>query len=110
MNIRNFRKVEWWIPICAIALCIIGLVALFSASYDSGLDEFKKQAMWVGISIVMMIIVMLIDYKIIIRLSPFLYGISIIMLIAVLFTKPVNGARSWFNIKDGLFSFQPSEI
>ena len=41
MNVRNFRKIEWWIPLCAIILCGIGLVALFSASYDTGLDEFK---------------------------------------------------------------------
>ena len=110
MNIKKFRKIEWWIPICAIALCAIGLVALFSASYDSGLDEFKKQAMWIGISVVMMIIVMLIDYKFIIKISPVLYGISIILLIAVLFTEPVNGATSWFEIGDGLFSFQPAEV
>ena len=110
MNIKNFRKIEWWIPLCAIILCAIGLVALFSASYDSNLDEFKKQAMWVGISIGIMIIVMFIDYKIIVRLSPILYGMSIIALIAVLFTEPVNGARSWFEIGDGAFSFQPAEI
>jgi rod shape determining protein RodA len=110
MNIKNFRKIEWWIPICAIILCGIGLLALFSASYDSGLDEFKKQLVWVGISIVIMLIVMLIDYKIIIKLSPILYGLAIILLIAVLFTEPVNGARSWFEIGDGMFSFQPAEI
>ncbi|MCI8273744.1 MAG: rod shape-determining protein RodA [Clostridia bacterium] len=110
MNIRNFRKIEWWIPICAIALCTIGLVALFSASYDSGLDEFKKQGVWLGVSIAIMTIVMMIDYKIIVRLSPILYGMSIISLIAVLFTEPINGARSWFDIGDGAFSLQPSEL
>ena len=76
MNIKKLRKIDWLIPICAIILCGIGLVALFSASYDTGLDEFKKQAVWMGISIGIMIIVMLIDYKILIRLSPILYGIS----------------------------------
>lgn len=110
MNIKNFRKIEWWIPLCAIVLCGIGLVALFSASYDSGLDEFKKQAMWIGISIIIMLIIMLIDYKILIKASPVLYGISIILLIAVLFTEPINGATSWFEIGDGAFSFQPAEV
>lgn len=110
MNIKNFRKIEWWIPICALILCGIGLVALFSASYDSGLDEFKKQAMWIAVSIIIMLIVMFVDYKIIIKLSPILYGLAIIMLVAVLFTKPVNGARSWFEIGNGMFSFQPAEV
>ena len=74
------------------------------------LDEFKKHAMCIVISVVMMIIVMLIDYKFIIKISPVLYGISIILLIAVLFTEPVNGATSWFEIGDGIFSFQPAEV
>lgn len=110
MNIKKLRKIDWLILICALMLCGVGLIALFSASYDSDFDEFKKQAIWMGISIGIMIIVMFIDYKILIKLSPILYGISIIALIAVLFTKPINGARSWFNIKDGLFSFQPAEM
>ena len=110
MNIKKLKKIEWLIPICAIILCGISLIALYSASYDSGLEEFKKQAIWMGISFIIMIVVMFIDYKILIKLSPILYGITIIMLIGVLFTNPVNGARSWFNIKDGLFSFQPAEI
>ena len=107
---KKLRKMEWWILICAIILCGIGLVALFSASYDSNLDEFKKQAVWIGVSFIIMIVVMFIDYKILIKLSPILYGIAIISLIAVLFTKPISGARSWFVIGDDLFSFQPAEI
>ena len=88
MDIKRLRKIEWLILVCALILCGIGLIALFSASYDSGLDEFKKQAVWVGISIGIMIVIMFIDYKILIKLSPILYGIAIISLIAVLFTKP----------------------
>ena len=57
-----------------------------------------------------MIATMLIDYKILIKLSPILYGIAIISIIAVLFTKPISGARSWFVIGNDLFSFQPAEM
>ncbi len=110
MNIRRLRKIEWWIPLCALILSGIGLIALFSASYDSNLDEFKKQIMWIAISVVIMLITMMIDYKILIKISPLLYGISIISLILVLFTEPINGARSWFEIGDGAFSLQPAEL
>lgn len=55
-----------------------------------------------------MIIVMLVDYETIIKLSPIFYGSFIILLIAVLFTSPINGATSWFDI--GAFSFQPGEF
>lgn len=108
MNTKRLRKIEWWIPLCAIILSIIGLVALFSASYDAGLDEFKKQAAWLVVSIIAMLIVMFIDYKILVKISPVLYAISIVSLIAVLFTEPINGATSWFNI--GSFSIQPAEL
>ena len=110
MNIRRLRKIEWLIPLFAIILCAIGLVALFSASYDSGLEEFKKQVVWVCTGIFLMLIVMFIDYKFLIKISPILYGIAIIMLIAVLFTEPISGARSWFSIGDDLFSLQPAEF
>ena len=58
MNIRRLRKIEWLIPLFALILCAIGLVALFSASYDSGLEEFKKQVVWIGVSVILMLIVM----------------------------------------------------
>ena len=55
-----------------------------------------------------MVIVIMIDYDLLIKISPILYGIFILLLIAVLFTKPINGASSWFDI--GFFSFQPGEF
>ena len=51
---------------------------------------------------------MMIDYEAIVKMSPVFYGAFILLLIAVLFTTPVNGATSWFDI--GFFSFQPGEF
>lgn len=99
---------EWGLLIVAIILSIIGLIALFSATQETEYDEFKKQIIWFVVSIIMMVIVMLINYETLVKLSPIFYGIFIILLIAVMFTKPINGATSWFNI--GSFSFQPSEF
>ena len=108
MRKREFKNMEWGLLIVAIILTIIGLIALFSATMESGYDEFKKQIIWFAASIVMMVIVMLINYETLVKLSPIFYGIFIVLLVAVLFTKPINGATSWFNI--GAFSFQPSEF
>jgi len=108
MNKRIFKNVEWSILICVLILVIIGLIALYSATISSELYEFKKQCIWILISIPIMIVIMSIDYEIIAKISPYLYGLSIIMLIAVLFTSPINGATSWFNI--GFFAFQPAEF
>ena len=108
MRKRDFKNMEWGLLIVAILLTGIGLVALFSATQETGYDEFKKQIIWFGISVVMMVIVMLINYETLVKLSPIFYGITIVLLIAVMFTEPVNGATSWFTI--GSFSLQPSEF
>ena len=109
MNRRILRNTEWGILICSIILFAIGLVALFSATQETNLSEFRKQIIWFSISIPVVIVVMFIDYNTIAKLSPAFYGIFIILLVAVLFTKPVNGARSWFEITETL-KFQPSEL
>ena len=108
MRKRELKNVEWGLLISAIILSIIGIVALFSATQETGYEEFQKQIVWVVVGIVAMIIVMLIDYEILVKISPIFYGIFIILLIGVLFTEPINGASSWFNI--GGFSFQPGEF
>ena len=108
MKKRILKNMEWWIVIWGIALSVIGLIALFSATSESDNNEFIKQIIWIIVSIVAMFIVMLIDYNALVNISPILYGISIIMLIVVLFTDPINGASSWFTMGD--FAFQPSEF
>lgn len=108
MQKKMFKNFEWGILICTIILLAIGLVALFSATQNSDYEEFKKQIMWIGISIPVIVVVILVDYEILAKISPVIYGLSLISLIAVLFTEPINGATSWFNI--GQFSFQPAEF
>lgn len=109
MKKRFLRNVEWGILICSLILLLIGLVALFSATQESGYSEFKKQILWFIISIPIVIIVMLIDYNTIAKFSPFFYIVFLLLLIGVLFTEPVNGARSWYEITETL-KFQPSEL
>lgn len=108
MRKRELKNIEWSIGIIAIILCVIGLVALFSATQETEHDEFNKQCIWLIISLVIGIMIMLVDYEAIVKISPITYGIFVVLLIIVLFTTPVNGATSWFDI--GFFSFQPGEF
>ena len=108
MKRKILKNIEWGILICTIILVIIGLVALTSATQNSDYDELKRQIMWVCISIPIMIVILFIDYDFIAKISPILYGIIIALLIGVLFTEPINGATSWFNI--GSVSLQPAEF
>lgn len=108
MKKRMFKNIEWGILICTAILLAIGLVALFSATQNSDYEEFKKQIIWIAISIPIMLIFIFVDYELLAKISPVIYGLSLISLVAVLFTEPINGATSWFNI--GPFSFQPAEF
>lgn len=108
MKKRILKNMEWGILICTILLIIVGIIALFSATYGTEQEDLKKQIIWLLVSIPVMVIVISIDYELIAKLSPYLYGIIFILLIAVLFTKSINGATSWFNI--GPVSLQPSEF
>lgn len=108
MRKRELKNIEWGLLIAVVILSIIGLVALFSATQETEHSDFNKQLIWLVISLIIMAGVMFIDYDLLVKISPIFYGLFIILLIAVLFTSPVNGASSWFDI--GFFSFQPGEF
>lgn len=108
MRKRILKNMEWGILICTVILMIIGLVALFSATQNSNFDEFKKQIIWILVSIPVLIAILIVDYELLLKITPALYGIIILLLLGVLFTTPVNGATSWYNI--GPVSFQPAEF
>ena len=71
-------------------------------------DEYIKQIIFFGISIIPMVIIYFINYRKFVVPAYILYGISIIALIGVLFTEAKYGAKSWFDLK--VFSYQPSEF
>ena len=108
MRKRIFKNMDYGLLLCVLVLLVIGLIALYSATQSSNYNEFKKQIIWLGISIPIMVIILFIDYETIAKMSPILYVLSIIALVAVLFTKPINGATSWFSI--GEMSIQPAEF
>ena len=109
MGKKLLKNTEWIVLIVSVLLAIIGLVALFSATQSTDLAEFKKQIQWLLISIPFLILASTIDYNVIVKFSTLAYIILIVLLIGVLFTEPISGARSWFKIGNS-FSFQPSEL
>lgn len=108
MKKKILKNIDWGIFICCILLSIIGMIALFSATYDSEDTSLQRQLIWFVICIPVVFIIIFIDYEAIAKISPILYGIVLILLVVVLFTDPVNGATSWFNL--GFLSIQPAEF
>ena len=108
MNKQFFKNLEWRVLICSLLLLAIGLFALYSATINKGLVDFTKQVRWFIVSIPFLLFFTFVDYNKILKYSAFFYIIFIGLLVGVLFTKPISGATSWYNL--GEFSFQPSEI
>ena len=108
MNKQFFKNLEWKVLICSLLLLAIGLFALYSATINKGLVDFTKQVRWFVVSIPFLLFFTLVDYNKILKYSGFFYLIFLGLLVGVLFTKPISGATSWYNL--GEFSFQPSEI
>ena len=98
-----------------ILLVVFGLIMVFSASYPSanyrygnGLYFIEKQAIWALLGAVAMIFTIKFDYK---NYKKYAFHIAVgtlILLVLVLFSRPINGARRWLGV--GSFTIQPSEI
>ena len=108
MRKRILKNIDWGILICSLALLAIGLIALISATQNTDFMEAKKQIQWFFISVPIVVIIVFIDYDIIAKYSPIFYGIFVLLLFGVLFTSPINGARSWYDF--GFMQFQPAEF
>ena len=108
MKKKLLKNTEWTVLIVSLLLFAIGLVALFSATQSTEYGEFKKQIQWFLISIPFLILAYCIDYNVIARFSAVIYLVMMGLLVGVLFTEPINGARSWFQFGD--VGIQPSEL
>lgn len=104
--IRNFDY-----PLLGIGLALfgVGMLNIYSATGGGHGGIFNKQLLWFGISMIWLLPVIVIDYRVLDRLSYFIYGGVLSLLVAVMFFGRVTlGARRWIDI--GGFSLQPSEF
>lgn len=81
MREKRFKNTDWVVLLISIALLEIGLLALYSATQNDELFEFKKQIQWALISVPFLILVYFIDYKFIVKFSPVLYMVFIVLLV-----------------------------
>ena len=88
-----------------LLLVTIGVVSVFSASWSEGAEggffsfshNYVKQIVWLGISLVVGVVIMLLDRSLWHKIAYFLYAASLLALIAtLLFGRTVNGAKAWF--------------
>ena len=88
-----------WLATLAVII-VFGLIMLFSASYTTGYlrmgDSFyyiKSQVFCLGLGLAVMLLFSRIDHRFLRRMVGPGYVVCIVMLIAVLFSAPLNGCR-----------------
>lgn len=94
-----------------VAILGLGVVTIYSVTYQQAgsMAFYLKQLMWIGMGVAAFLVMYLIDYHKIARLSYVLYGTIIVLLLVVLMMgKTSRGAQRWIPI--GPFAFQPSEF
>ena len=101
-NIKDYR---FSLVILVTILSVFGVFMVRSARPDL----MDRQIMGVVLGLAAMVVISLIDYKWVLGLYWPLYGLNLVMLIAVpIFGTEANGAKRWLNL--GFTQFQPSDL
>ncbi|MEM9554825.1 MAG: rod shape-determining protein RodA [Acidobacteriota bacterium] len=93
----------------ALALAMIGIATVHSATAELGGGFAQRQAVWVLVGLLAMAVAFRLDYRKLIDLAPVFYLIGLALLLLVLVIgHERGGARSWLSL--GPFGGQPSEL
>ena len=114
-----FDRIAWNIVVPVLLLATVGLYSIYFAAIDdpshmgSPIKAVAMQGLWYIISVAIVVFVIQFDAEQLFRIAPYVYGLGILLLIAVLFFYNRSiaadaGAKSWFKL--GPISFQPSEV
>jgi rod shape determining protein RodA len=112
----TFANLDWLSILLWIVMIGFGWMNIYSANImeaDGGFfdlsQRFGKQLIWIGASLLLAMLMLVLDAKFYIYFSYLLYLLLLGVLVGVLvFGKEINGAKSWFVI--GGFQLQPAEF
>ncbi|MCZ4244597.1 rod shape-determining protein RodA [Pedobacter punctiformis] len=114
---RFFFNVDWITVLIYIALCSIGFINIYASIYNpdkaaAGFDfgsSYGKQLIYVITGLILGLSILLFDGRLFNVFAPFIYGITLILLVIVLFVgRNVGGNQAWIPL--GSFRLQPSEF
>jgi len=96
---------------CIIALSIIGVFFIYSAQHFQQSNDWIRQIVWMGVGATAYAVISLIDYKIFLKYSHWLYFLGLFLLMLVAWS-PLGVTRyyaeRWLNV--GVTTIQPSEV
>ena len=112
LDTRLLKKIDYGLIVTVLLICILGIIAVNSATYSLGSERYiKTQIISIIMGIAFAIIIMLIDYNTLSKFYIPIYIITNLMLLSVFIFgegKEEWGASRWIRI--GNFGFQPSDF
>ncbi len=121
---RYNRSVDWITVLVYVMLVGLGWLCVYAASYspdaptgkllDSSFGQLMaynwfKQLLWMGTALVLIVVLLLVDYKAYDTLAYVLYGgMILLLLLTLLIARPIAGSRSWLEL--GPVRLQPAEF
>lgn len=111
-----FRSLDFPTLIIYLLLVAAGAVSIYAASYDFDnaslfdLQEFSgKQILWIGISLAVGSVIMIVDYRIYkIYAYPIYISVLALLLVTIFVAPDIKGSHSWLVF--GPVSLQPAEF
>lgn len=115
-GVSVFRSIDWVTVMLYLVLVAAGAVSIYAASYDFDnaslfdLNEFSgKQILWIGLSLVVGAVILILDYRIYkIYAYPIYIGVLLVLLVTIFVAPNVQGSHSWLVF--GPVSLQPAEF
>lgn len=106
---RMVPHVPWGLIVCVLGIAALGIWNLASASRPPHSPVWSTQSIYLGVAMVAALVVCLVDYRVIQRLTVPIYVLNIAALIALRFVgHTAKGAESWFVL--GPVRVQPAEF
>ena len=110
------KQVDWFTVILYLILVMAGMVSIYAASYDFdhanmlSFTEFSgKQFRWIGLSLVLGLVLLLIDVRVYENYAYVIYGTVLLLLLITIFIAPnTKGSHSWLVL--GPMSLQPAQF
>jgi rod shape determining protein RodA len=106
----RFRDFDWTLLGIVLLICALGVLEIYSATLNTKFQGMHvKQMYWIGAGLLLMFLLSLVNYHALLQHIPWIYGVALLSLAAVLvFGKKYLGARRWIMLPGGSH-FQPSE-
>lgn len=106
---RKVLQINWGLVLLITATAAVGVAMLYSAANGSWNPWATRQIARYGVGLVILITVALVDIRFWWRYAYLIYGVLLVMLVAVEVVGSVGmGAQRWINL--GVIKLQPSEL